>query len=975
MYLRSNLDNISTLVLVSGPIFSGLVVYLILSFLLIPERISLPVAIIFSSLIFGLINYYRVPRKLSAQKTGPASVVTLDKYLENNFGVSEYEGDDFSSPGLFFILLYIISLVIVAFGSHANRELFLPWDQVNPLQIIQLTAAILISFFVPGYAIVSILASKNRLELLPKVLLAYTLSVFITGISTYITASFGADFTTTSNVLLVIYALIFILFVAFVFLGHKGEPRKKGVKYLGNLWLPFSSVSIVKSFYKLMKSIGQTSSELIVFGSLFALVVLSTSFLYGGVIIGDQWPHHGRALSFISSTFNTASLSDWHLKDPPFFPAFLAGFFDMSGLPTVNAYAAIDFLNIVPVFAFYYFFSKWVPVYRRRAALLASVLFMLGSGFGWVYLLYLADAHQATTEYYSLETFNDARIRTFDIFQPSNFVAVDHPGISSPLIMIALPAGFVLLGLIAQKEAQNESKVTRPNYLIIVTILSLVGTLSHPEFYIFVITASILALIFKLPRRNSIFSGFIISVALTVLIDLLPGQYFTAVKIAGIPLAYLSLVFTVLAFMLSIFTARVSGTLKFKKRRPLYRHHLTYPLSIALTSILAYFYVFTFLVWGDLSIQDVMLQTAGTGQQEIPWYLYPMKLGTCGLLGLAFLASYLFRRFEKEIFVFGIIVIVALYTGTYYDEHRFSKYIMVGLVGLSAILVYDIMTTVFLIRKGTAKACGRLPLTLLSIVISLTVISASMSAILYAGYSALAMDNHYRPFDRDLPKRYFLTPSEISLLKFVYNDLSKNGKIYNVVVSPEEYDVRRQGFTGKLEAFVGIPRNRLLQGQPILEASTLNRFYQLLNDTNTKYIVLAKEDIASGLNYTNAISSARGSTDKDLFEPARFALANFKKVYEDADYFILAVPENLLAAKDGRNGPNSDEYEDPDPMTTWKSGDIIKLPGDISERAKRDGAEVPWQKVMGSEISIIVAILIPTLAFILGKRSLSRRSK
>jgi hypothetical protein len=54
---------------------------------------------------------------------------------------------------------------------------------------------------------------------------------------------------------------------------------------------------------------------------------------------------------------------------------------------------------------------------------------------------------------------------------------------------------------------------------------------------------------------------------------------------------------------------------------------------------------------------------------------------------------------------------------------------------------------------------------------------------------------------------------------------------------------------------------------------------------------------------------------------------------------------------------------------------FLRFPGDISERAKRGGAEVPWEKVMYSEISIVVAILIPTIAFILGKRSLSRRTK
>jgi hypothetical protein len=53
----------------------------------------------------------------------------------------------------------------------------------------------------------------------------------------------------------------------------------------------------------------------------------------------------------------------------------------------------------------------------------------------------------------------------------------------------------------------------------------------------------------------------------------------------------------------------------------------------------------------------------------------------------------------------------------------------------------------------------------------------------------------------------------------------------------------------------------------------------------------------------------------------------------------------------------------------------IKLPGDISERAKQDGIGAPWQKVMGSEISLMVAILIPVVAIILGKYSILRRTK
>jgi hypothetical protein len=912
---------------------------------------------------------------------------TLYEYLENNSEKSGPNDNDneISSSGSFFIILYTISIIVIVFGSHTIREFFLTWEQIGLLQIIQLASATLISFFMPGYAIIGILTPKNRLELLPRILLAYILSIFITGFTVYLTASLGADFPTTSNILIVIQVLIFISFILFVFLGHKDKSKRRGAKYLDYSLLLTSSSSLrSKNFHrKWIKLIAKNRLELIVFVSLFALVVLSTYFLYGGVIIGDQWFHHGRALSFVSSTFYVASLSDEHRKDPPFFSSFLAGFFNMSGLPTVNAYVAINFVNIVPVFAFYYFFSKWVPDGRRKAALLASVLFMLGSGFGWVYLLYLAGTNQVVSEQDSLNAFNDARIKSFDIFQSSNFVAVDHPGITSPLIVVSLPAGFILLGLIAEKKVQEESRASMLRYLVIVTILSLAGAISHPEFILFMTTASVLALIFKLPRRIIIFAGFITSLSLLILMDTLPGQYISAVKIAGIPLVYLSLVFTVLIFLLSrarFPLPRISMPMK-RKMKILKRNrriHLTLILSITLVSFLVYFYIFTFLVWGELSLQDVRTQTSRDGQREIPWFLYPIKLGICGLLGLFFLASYLFRRFEKEILVFGIFSALALFTGTYYDEHRFSKYIMVGLVGLAAIAVYDIITVVFSRRINGAKSSSKkLPRILVSIIIAFTVISAGMSAILYVSYSALAIDNHYRPFDRDLPKRYFPSPSEINMLRFLFNDLSQIGDNYNVVTSPDEYKIRQDGFAGKLEAFVGIPERKLLQGQDVLENSTLEQFYHSLNNTNTKYIVLPKEDIIYEIqqNYSDAVPSTSGPSENDLIEPVKFALTNFKKAYENNEYVVLSVPDNLLSSKGSSNIPSPDNSETSDARRDLKLNDIVNLPGDISQRAKRDGVEVPWQKVMGSEISVAVAILIPAVALMIGKRSLSRRMK
>ena len=127
-------------------------------------------------------------------------------------------------------------------------------------------------------------------------------------------------------------------------------------------------------------------SKAIIFASWFALVIFYTYYLNDGEIITDQWFHHGRALLINSGFFKAVRQ---HLEKMlsgirHSFLLFWRAFFNLSGVPSVNAYVTIDFLNMIPVIAFYYFFTGWVIDKRKRAGLLATTLFMLGSGFGWI---------------------------------------------------------------------------------------------------------------------------------------------------------------------------------------------------------------------------------------------------------------------------------------------------------------------------------------------------------------------------------------------------------------------------------------------------------------------------------------------------------------------------------------------------------------------------------------------------------------
>jgi hypothetical protein len=952
MYSSPQVKNAIILV---GPLFGGLFVFLILHNLFIVERISVPAAFLVSILTYGLVRYYCSPSAAIKIRKGDAE---LDR-------VSKIESSNITAVVLMyiFVLLYLSSLVIVAIAPH-TRELFISWHQVTPLQVLQFAAALMVTTFAPGYVVISLLTPK--IQAAGKFVLSVTTSIFITGLIAYTGSSIGLHFLTVTNLLILIYFLFWVVSTVF-YLKMTKKKLDSDFKYCG-LLIPFSWL-ILRDFYdKLMTLIKQKSSEIVVFASLFGLIVMSTYYLYGGVIIGDQWFYHGQALSFISNTFKSGAISNEILSYPQLLPGYLASFFSLSGLPSINSYAAMAFLNILPVFAFYYFFSNWVPKYAKKAALLGSAIFMLSAGLGWLYVLYLSFNDQINTESASLHIFNDARMKSFDILNPSSFIAVSNPDITSPLIVISLPVGLATLGLIADPSAQRGLKL-----ILLISLMALAGILSHPEFLIFVIVGSLAALIFNLTWKKSIFIAFIISIATTLIIDMLPGHYYSASKVGGIPIIYIALVLVILTLLLSYFK-KVAEYISSKNHLTLhlpsisskfYGDRTRFLLALVLISLFVYFYFLSFLIWGDLSLKTVQKQTLKDGQQIIPWYLYPIKLGVCAFIGPLFVIYCLFKKSDKRLFIFFIILIIALFAGPYYDEHRFSKYMMVGLVGFSALFFSGIITRIL---NSTSKVLRdpNIKGLCVSLLIGLVIVSVSMSVILYTGYSALAIKDHYRPFERDLPKRNFPSTSEMSLLQLVYNKGISTAGNYNVVLAPTEYKIRQDGFAGKLEAFTGIPTLKILKGQRVLEASSLQEFNSLLNVTNTKYIILPKDYIKNDLNITN-IKREAGSDQNGSFQPARFALENFETFYEDKDYLVLSVPYTASTTNTFETAQKK-EKQDTENSHSLRE---FKVPGDVSEAAKEKGIEIPWQQAMVSYKGIALITFILLVAFFVGYRSLS----
>ena len=133
----------------------------------------------------------------------------------------------------------------------------------------------------PGYALIAIIDKKNQLQVLPRFLIAFLFSMLITGLATYALGLAGFASQHIKGTLISIGGLILILY-AF-----------NNLRLINKSFNPLR----LESFEKFCILVRNHLSHIITFSGFLALVLLSTTYLYGGVIISDQWFHYSRLLT------------------------------------------------------------------------------------------------------------------------------------------------------------------------------------------------------------------------------------------------------------------------------------------------------------------------------------------------------------------------------------------------------------------------------------------------------------------------------------------------------------------------------------------------------------------------------------------------------------------------------------------------------------------------------------------------------
>ena len=93
-----------------------------------------------------------------------------------------------------------------------------------------------------------------------------------------------------------------------------------------------------------------------------------------------------------------------------------------------------------------------------------------------------------------------------------------------------------------------------------VTVISILGILSHDEFYLFIIIAAVIPLVFRIRQGNYVYLGFLFAIFIVYLIDITsPEKYYTSNEIfSGFSLLKLSILFVGLLWMLYLIRTKTT---------------------------------------------------------------------------------------------------------------------------------------------------------------------------------------------------------------------------------------------------------------------------------------------------------------------------------------------------------------------------------------------------------------------------------
>ena len=394
---------------------------------------------------------------------------------------------------LIFTIIYSLLIILVIIKNFFLNELKVLPNSNFLILIPFFLISSLITAFMSGYAIIEIISIGKYFRNLEKILYAIMLSILITCISGFIAWNMG-DLAKYSNPIFIgINFSILVIFICFI-IKNKFKKKKISQENTQPIEIDLLTFSIL---------------AFIIFFLIFSYFTIHQESI--SHLLGDEYDHVGYIVKLMKNLFSWQESSLMSLTTPSypyFFHLFHAVTISLSNLSIINSYT-MSSIYLLPLPMLSLFSLARNLTKSNRISLLATLVFQMFSGFGWI--IAIKDFGYGNEIYQILSVSNC----TCDIIFSTWFPVINAP------YLLDITTFLLILNLITKKKINS-------NYLsLLILPLLLLSILTHfvnTMFLImFIIGIMFLEIIFdkKFFRTKEFGLALIISVVIVIFLDLL----------------------------------------------------------------------------------------------------------------------------------------------------------------------------------------------------------------------------------------------------------------------------------------------------------------------------------------------------------------------------------------------------------------------------------------------------------------------
>ena len=513
--------------------------------------------------------------------------------------------------------------------------------------------------------------------------------------------------------------------------------------FVGIAFLPIINDRLVKHKKNFLEDFKVVKRKQSVFDALVILWIISLFIFFLASVYPELSEVPGRdVVRHVFRTSQQTLTPDIYQSTYPWFHHTWGTVFQLSS-PSMSLFqTGISLLAVFLIFSFYIMSKAYLKEIDRRAHLLATIIFSVFSGFGWLYFL----KNKLTVEL-PLELLDSEWFFLRAALEASWWDIGKGEAMWLLMSFRPITIGFILIFVLLYLMKRHD--LSKRNFIIVVSFLGLtLGQIHLPEFIFFTVFLFALAILkpkVKLRLKETCLAFFFGTIAF--LFVSLMNQNFFGAELPQSSLQWYIIFLPVIAFIsfiLTLFPKRPKIAIKFN--------------TLIAASIVVFIFAFLLITWFLNSENSAYLDLLPI--KAVPWEYYPMLFGLTGIFGILGSIIVLKKYSEHPIIIFVIFMLVGIIFArslTFlnanvfeigYFERRIIPIVFVSVAMLAPLLILKLINA-----KGKMPSLKNTKGMLIVAVLSLIIVGGMFSTFLtFEHQILLAQNNKIRPDENNLIK-------------------------------------------------------------------------------------------------------------------------------------------------------------------------------------------------------------------------------